>query len=134
MARATSDEVARQLHEAGLDEFIRDVVLEPASIRGVLGMRGVVQLRDDPRFAEGGLHALHADVGTPRTEFRSYRGCCGPGSLQIVVNLQSGAFYADVDAWNPYADAVNWLGHAFGEVIPNWLTRKRRTDDVRTDA
>jgi hypothetical protein len=78
-------------------------------------------LRQDPRFAEGPWHLLHADVGDPKTEFRAHPGEIGHGSLQIVINTHSGYFYADIDRFSPYTDVVNIGGHAFGEVVPNWI-------------
>jgi hypothetical protein len=80
-------------------------------------------LRADGRFAEGMLYGLHTDVGEDLTDFRSYRGTFGRGSLQIVIDKRTGAFYADIDQWNPYADVVNWVGHAFGEVVPHWFRK-----------
>ena len=77
----------------------------------------------DPRFANGELHKLHKEMGFDLQDFRSYRNTFGNGSLQIVINRQTGAFYADVDGWNPYQDVVNILGHTFGEVVPHWFAR-----------
>lgn len=123
MAPRSSDEVVVQLAAAGLEEFIRDVRCEGHTVHGVIGMRAVVQLRNDPRFAEGGAHHLHPNVGRPRTEFRSNRGALGRGSLQIVVNLVTGVFEADVDRFN-MQDLVNVIGHGLLEVLPGLFTRK----------
>lgn len=114
----------RQLQLAGaLTHAKGAVTVEDGCVRGATGLLMVVALRRDARFAEGTLHKLHADVGDNLTDFRSYRGAFGPGSLQIVVDLTTGQFYADVDLWNPYQDAVNWVGHA-GEVLSGWWRRR----------
>jgi hypothetical protein len=89
----------------------------------------VVSLRRDRRFNEGMLHRLHADVGNNLTDFRSTRGAFGQGSLQIVVDLTTGTFYADVDLFNPYQDVVNWVGHA-GEVVAGWFRRTPHGDQT----
>lgn len=88
----------------------------------------IEQLLHDDRFASGALHGLHVTVGLDRRDFRAYRGALGKhhkGSLQIVIDATTGNFYADIDAWNPYEDVISWVGHAFGEVVPHWLRRKR---------
>ena len=51
-------------------------------------------------------------------------GCSGR-SLQIVVNMETGVCYADVDAANPYQDVVNIVWHT-GEVIAGWFRRKKK--------
>ncbi len=87
-------------------------------------------LTADVRFATGDLYQLHRDVGDHLTEFRSYRGALGSGSLQMVIDTRTGRFYADIDRFNPYADLVNILGHTFGEVLPhffNHLFRRKQT-------
>lgn len=124
--RPNGDEVFAQLHASNCVPFIREYVIAPHSVTGKCELRMVVHvLRRNKRFTEGSLHGLHVDVGKRRTDFRSERNSVGVGSLQIVVDLESGRFYADIDKWNPYQDAVNWLGHAFGEVLPGWLGMKR---------
>ena len=124
--RPKGDEVFAQLEAAACVPFIREYVIAPHSVTGKCELRMVAHvLRVDPRFTEGDLHGLHVDVGKRRTDFRSQRNSIGRGSLQVVVDLDSGRFYADIDKWNPYQDAVNWVGHAVGEVIPGWLGVKR---------
>src|SRR5688572_21238178 len=96
-------EVFRQLQQAGALAHLKGACeVTDTSVTGSTGLLMVVNLRRDGRFAEGVLHKLHADVGEDLTDFRSYRGAFGKGSLQIVVDLTTGQFYADVDAWSPY--------------------------------
>ena len=115
-------EVGRQLLLAGLAQHLYFVDVTPTTVRARAYPGLLHALRADERFASGGLHHLHPEVGSDRADFRSYRGTFGRGSLQIVVDLQTGAFYADVDQWNPYEDVVNWVGHA-GEVLKGWWKR-----------
>ena len=61
------------------------------------------------------------DVGAKLTDFRSYRGVLGKGSLQIVLDKETGRFYADCDKFNIYEDLVNIFGHSFGEVVPYFV-------------
>lgn len=120
----TDTEVGRQLIAAGVLSHLYELELFPTSVRGWSYPALLFALRADPRVVEGMLHGLHPEVGEVRTDFRSYRGTFGKGSLQIVVDCRTGRFYADVDQWNPYADVVNWVGHA-GEVIAGWWRRWR---------
>ncbi len=122
MPPRTADEVFAQLHAAGLVPALRVYQFGPGSITGRVDLRVVHRLRADPRFCEGPLHGLHADVGDDRLDFRSDRGAFGWGSLQIVIDKTTGRFYSDVDGWSPYMDAVNWIGHA-GEVLRGWFRR-----------
>lgn len=118
MARPTGQQVFDALDAARCWPFIKDYVIGPVSVSGHCELRMVAHvLRRDPRFHEGSLHYLHVDVGTRRTDFRSYKGMVCRGSLQVVVDLATGRFYADIDGWNPYQDLVNWFGHAVGEVL-----------------
>lgn len=106
---------------------------EDTALRGYMDLAVIDALDQDPRFARGPLHRLHADVGTHLTEFRAHPGEIGDGSLQIVIDQQTGRFYADVDLFSPYTDVVNIVGHSFGEVVPHWakrLWRKVRRKDV----
>lgn len=98
-----------------------------ATVRGVVRLDLIAQLQADRRFACGPFHLMHADVGEPRTEFRSHTGELGDGSLQIVINTQTGDFYADVDKFSPYSDLVGVVGHFFGEVMGPWFRRKRKS-------
>lgn len=127
MSPRTADEVFAQLHAAGVVPWLRAYQFNPGSVTGRIDLRVIRRLRADPRFCEGPLHGLHADVGEDRLDFRSDRGAFGWGSLQIVVDKTTGRFYADVDAHSPYTDLVNWIGHA-GEVIGGWFKRKRKAD------
>lgn len=122
----TATEILSQFQKAGVLPYV--VTFDPhggedSSINGFLNVEAVAVLDQDPRFARGPLHALHADVGEPRTEFRAHPGEVGDGSLQIVINTETGRFYADIDRFSPYTDVVNSAGHAFAEVLPNWLKK-----------
>lgn len=129
--RTSGADVVRQLKQSGaLLHAPGALEVEAYSVRGRTGLLMVVQLRRDSRFAEGTLHRLHADVGTNLTDFRSHRGAFGKGSLQIVVDLTTGQFYADVDLFSPYTDLVNFMGHT-GEVIAGWWRkRKPRSESI----
>lgn len=80
-------------------------------------------MSDTDDFAHGILYGFHTDVGRNLTDFRSYTGTFGPGSLQIVMDRNTGHFYADVDRFNPYQDVINAFGHLFGEVLPHLFRR-----------
>lgn len=128
--RVKGDAVLERLQAAGLTLYLRKTQLEDYAVRGQLSLRAVIQLRNDMRWHEGDLYQLHRDVGEHLTEFRSYRGEVGSGSVQIVIDLTTGAFYADCDRFSPYNDVVNFVGHAFGEVIPSWFRRRPRDGDA----
>jgi hypothetical protein len=116
-------EILRQLDQAGyVDDLLQFEVLDQ-SISGTIALAAIARLRNDTRFAKGALHGLHEDVGEHRLDFRSYNGALGKGSLQLVIDKETGRFYCDLDDHNPYQDVVRFLGHAFGEVIPNWVKR-----------
>lgn len=114
--------VVQQLAAAGLLGYLTRVDLTETTVRAIAVPGLLTTLQQDRRFAAGGLHLLHGDVGDNRRDFRSYRGTFGKGSLQIVLDATTGAFYADVDQWNPYADVVNYIGHG-GEVVGNFTKR-----------
>jgi hypothetical protein len=113
-------EAIRQLHVAGY--LSACVSREPAEtgLRGVMDHTALPRLHADTRFACGLFYGLHRDVGQDLCDFRADRGTFGKGSLQIVLDKQTGNFWCDVDAWSPYTDVVNVIGHMFGEVIPGW--------------
>jgi hypothetical protein len=116
-------DILAQLQGAGLTDYIAE--LDPShaesAVHGRMRVDVVARLSTDARFASGVLYQLHRDVGANLTEFRAYPGEIGDGSLQIVIDKTTGRFYADIDRFNPYADVVNAGGHAFVEVLPNWL-------------
>lgn len=116
--------VVKQLAAAGVMPYLRwPREVSRKHVRAVADIGLIEKLDRDGRFVSGGLHRLHPEVGEPRREWRSYTGAFGPGSLQIVLNTKNGECYADVDQFNPYQDAVNWIGHA-GEVIGGLFRRK----------
>ena len=90
-------------------------------VTGVLHPVTRVALANDTRYIEGPLGVLH-DVGEPKTEYRSVRGTFGKGSLQVVVNTETGQCILDVDRFSPYDDVVGFLGHAW-EVMRGWFRR-----------
>lgn len=118
--------VVEQLLAAGLYPYFLDCDLteDGSAIRGTIRLHVVHLLATDGRFLRGHLHHLHDEVGTPRTEWRSLNGSLGPGSLQIVLNAQTGQCYVDVDRYNPYHDLVRFVGHT-GEVLRGWWRRIR---------
>ena len=127
--RSKTEQVQSALWAAGLIPYILDTFsgVEDGKVAGRIRLAAIVALRKDVRFQEGIWHLLHPKVGKPRTEFRSNRGELQPGvenSMQIVINLQTGAFEADLDRYNTQ-DVVNIIGHLFGKggVIPNWFKR-----------
>ena len=107
-----------QWERTGYLRFVRACRPQGEGIAGRVDLECVRELQNDPRFASGAWYQFHEDVGDDLVDFRGYRGTFGKGALQIVVDRQTGAFYSDVDAFNPYADVVGFLGHAFGEVVP----------------
>lgn len=119
----TECEARRQLRRSGYDVGAHDLVVDAATVRGVIALSILPALRADLRFHEGPFHLLHADIPHPRTEFRSYRGTLGPGSMQFVINTDRGLFYADIDKFSPYEDVVGVVGHLFGEVLPHWVKK-----------
>ncbi len=70
----------------------------------------------------GVLYGFHTDEAAGlggMVDCRSFTGTYGDGSMQIVGSVNSGNFHIDVDQFNPYQDVVNFLGHAFIEVLPH---------------
>jgi len=127
----SAPEIVQQINKANLDAFLRDVTMTESTIHAFVvegGMADLLsQLRNDDRFAEGVFYGLHRDVGHALVDFRSFRGVLGEGSLQLVIDKETGRFYADVDRWNPYADVVNFIGHT-GEVIAGFFGGWHRKD------
>ena len=127
--------VLAQLTASGCAEyFLAPPVEEAGAIRGVVRVDRLpdllARLHADPRFACGEFHRLHAkDVGHPRIEFRSHTGTLGKGSLQWVINRETGQCYCDVDRFSPYSDVVGIVGHLFGEVIFGGFKRRWRRNN-----
>lgn len=117
--------VLTQLQAAGYTPYVRSLQLtaQEEGWRGRMDLRVIDVLRRDNRFTEGFFYGLHADVGENLTEFRSFRGKIGPGSMQIVIDQRTGQFYVDVDKFDPYQDLANACGHLFGEVVPDYAGR-----------
>lgn len=125
-----------KLTVAGLVPFIRSVEEYSQAdgapcLRGIMDPAIVPALEADRRFAHGPFYKLHGDVGSDLIDFRSYSTeLGGKGSLQLVLDKGTGAFYADVDRGNPYQDVVGATVHLFGEVLPDtirgWFRRKKR--------
>jgi hypothetical protein len=121
LSRINGAGVLGQLIDAGLGNYIilGSVRIDGHGVRGVFDLAVLNVLRSHPDFQEGIWHLLH-DVGERPTEFRSYNGALGKGSLQIAMSQVTGEFEADVDRYNTQ-DVVNIFGHLFGEVVPNKL-------------
>lgn len=120
-------DVIAQLEAAQLKPWLSEIVIGPKSVTATIRQEQLPNFLITMRarkedFAEGVLFGLHLDVGDELTDFRSFRGKFGKGSMQIVLDKRTGRFYADVDLWNPYADLVNFVGHT-GEVLANWFRR-----------
>lgn len=117
------NEAHRQIAQAGYLDYLSWIrefgeTLEAFAVQAIFR-----ELRKDARFREGLLFGLHTNVGRKLTDFRSYRGAFGRGSLQLVIDRETGKCYADVDGWNPYADLIGFVAHS-GEVIGHWLRRR----------
>lgn len=114
---------AAQLGAAGILKYLTPIAVTDRMITASAAPHHTLiiqQLLTDERFANGPLHRLHVDVGLNRRDFRAFRGALGTehkGSLQVVIDEITGNFYADIDKWNPYEDAVSWLGHTFEDVL-----------------
>ena len=125
-----------KMARAGLLPFVREVSKYSQEdgapcLRGLMNPAVIARLEHDPRFAPDPWPTLHGDVGDDPVSFRSYTNKKDAiddtgGSLQLVVDRQTGHFYADVDATNPVQDIVGTFGHWFGAVIPDLLRRPFR--------
>lgn len=122
-------EAARQLKKAGLWPHLRPEFTQVSEfmVKGIVtnveAFITTLRARTE-EFQQGGLHGMHKHIGPNRTEFRSYRGTFGEGSLQIVVEKDMGRIEADVDAFSPYPDLVGFVGHAW-EVLAFWKRGSR---------
>lgn len=114
----TENEPLRQLRASGYCDDLRELSVLPFAVVAKADIALVQRLKADERFKCGILHGLHVDVGEHRVDFRGHRGTFGKGSLQIVMDRKTGAFYCDVDSFSPYEDVVGFIGHA-AEVIRN---------------
>jgi hypothetical protein len=110
-----------QLDRAGYRRYLTVTEQTDRHVKGTMDLAVLEQLQRDGRFAQGCLHYLHQDVGKDRTDFRSFRGAFGKGSLQLVIDRKTGNAYADIDGWNPYEDVVGQVGHSFVDVLPPWI-------------
>ena len=128
MTTVDGEFVRRQLEAAGLLSCCISCELESKSVRGVAHLTIFDALRAHASIQEGWFHGLHPDVGEHRTDFRGHRNAFGHGSLQIVIDRVTGKYYADVDAFSPYEDVVNFVGHS-SEVVGHFfgkLFRRRK--------
>jgi hypothetical protein len=114
------ERVGEQLAASGYLGLVITHTEEKRGWRGQMALLALDRLKNDPRFLSGPLHTLHADIGEPRCEYRSKRGTLGKGSLQLVINQQTGKFWADVDKASPYDDVVGQVIHS-GEVVWGFL-------------
>ena len=127
--RSTSTDVRDQLERAGLLPYVRTLDgSDGTSINGTMAIFAVNKLRADPRFREGLLGELHPEIGRQRADFRTDPCTLGKRSLHVVINERTGQFHADLDRWSPYRDLANFLGHAFGEVLPGLFRRKKKDE------
>lgn len=121
--RQVNEKIRAQLAKASLLPYVSDAEDKGHGVVGFVNLAVLPLLRSDPRFAEGVFYGLHQDVGHHLTDFRSYNGALGSGSLQLVIDQATGRFWADIDKHNPYQDVVRFMGHAFVEVVPGWLRK-----------
>ena len=116
------------MNASGLGQYFTNVTSEGnnASFHGqVTDPAGLLNaLQTDSDFKCGVLYGFHTDLGSSLVDCRSITGTFGDGSLQIVFSQDSTNFHFDVDRFNPYQDVVNFLGHAFLEVLPHWFRFK----------
>lgn len=124
-------DVFAQLQDAGYAQLLTAWSLNGDTLVGTATPAFLARLRADDRFANGVFYGLHRDVGTDLADFRSYNGVLGPGSVQIVIDTNTLAVYADCDRFNPYEDVVRFLGHT-GEVLGDGIRRlfRRKTHAV----
>jgi hypothetical protein len=116
--RPAGVEVLAQLCCAGMYGYIDpdSLVVHETKVKGVMDVVALHAFRKHRSFQEGIWHLLH-DVGEHPTEFRSYRGAFVPDqSLQVVIDMETGVFEADVDRYNTQ-DVVNIVGHLVVEVV-----------------
>jgi hypothetical protein len=129
--KATSAAVLLQLDKAGVLEHCKTVVPGEAKVTGRVSLLALNHLRKHPQFSPPVPAILHgADVGSPRIEFRSYRGAFEDDtSLQVVINPKTGAFYADLDRFNPTQDVHGFLAHnileVWGPKLKRLFTKKK---------
>lgn len=94
-----------------------------AHVVGRMRLDVLPYLHAHPSFRPGPALLHGDDVGKPRLEFRSERSAFGKDtSLQVVVNLRDGRFYADLDRFSPYDGIAGFLKHNLIEV---WWPRLR---------
>jgi hypothetical protein len=127
--KAATSDILAQLLEADVLRYAVSLIehdatkAQGAHISGRFQMAILKYLPNHPEFKFGPA-LLHAEVGTPRIEFRSLKGAFGDGSLQIVINLKDGRFYADVDNFNPYESWGEFMKHNVLEVyLPKWFKK-----------
>ena len=116
-------EVVHQLSAAGyLKDFVSYSQSQGETLMGIVRLDVIDKLKADPRFANGVFYGLHRSIGNDLIDFRSHTGELGTGSLQLVIDKKTGACYADIDHFSPYADVVGFVGHS-GEVVRHFFRR-----------
>ena len=126
----TGEDVWMQLEAAGIAAYLTEPRLETKSVYAQTDVSLVAMLTAHPSFKRGIFHGCHPDLGPAkyRVDFRAHRKEFGKDhSLQVVMNKQTGKFYADLDLYSFYEDLAGAFGHTFLEVLPNWFRRKRDT-------
>lgn len=124
------DEIIAQLSNAGIvglsgiswDGGGFHAILTPQAIQFLQSMSHYAD--PDAAFTTGATAGHHSDIcGLPGgcVSYRSYNGTYGSGSLQLVVNSESGAAHIDVDHHNPNQDLFSFLGHLVLEVLPGFF-------------
>lgn len=135
--RLPGQEVLARIHQAGYGKYLTNVDVQTKAVYADIALVALsamlTQLREDKRFKQGNLHAvspnkrrkLHKDVGKNLTEFRSHTNEIGKGSMQYVIDVQTGRFYADIDKASPYTDVWSQIVHT-GEVIEGFWGKVKR--------
>lgn len=121
-------QVREQLFASGYLRYVSEHTEAGHGWYGRMDLAVLPALRADDRFASGVFWGMHQDVGSHLCDYRSFNGKFGPGSLQLVIDRETGHFWADIDRHNPYEDLVRFFGHAFTEVLPGFFRRKKKTD------
>lgn len=121
--KQTPERAIAQFRESGYWPWVLKFHTEKTGIRGTIANPPsfLVTIGANPKFLSGSGWILHKDVGNDLIDFRSIKGVFGKGSLQIVFDKKTGAFWSDVDRFNPYQGLYYQVCHVFLECIPDLI-------------